>query len=78
MGKANSKSTVNHNEDPQIRVINNQEVHGEILEHHQFLIYVILAVVIVQLLLTLYGMLLKRKRKRALQLARSMDKLPEV
>lgn len=78
MGKSNSKSTVNHNEDPQIRIINNQEIHSETLEKHEFLIYIILAVVIIHLLLTLYTLLKRRERKRALRIARSMDKLAEV
>lgn len=78
MGKANSKSTVNHNEDPQIRVINTQEYHGEILDHHGFLLYVILVVVVAQLLLTLYKLLVRKERKKALKLAKSLDKLAEV
>lgn len=78
MGKANSKSSVNHNADPQIRVINTQEYHGEILENHEFLLYVILVVVVAQLLLTLYILLVRRERKRALKFAKSMDKLAEV
>lgn len=78
MGKPNSKSTVNHNEDPQIRVINTQEVHGELLDQQHFLLYVILLVVLAQLLLTLYILLVRRERKKALKIAKSIDKLTEV
>lgn len=78
MGKSNSKSTVNHNSDPQVRIINTQETHSEVLDHHEFLIVMILIVVVVQLALTLYSLLQRRERKRALKFAKSMNNIAEV
>lgn len=78
MGKSNSKSAVTHNADPQIRIVNNQELHGEILEYHEFLIYIILVVVVVQLLITLYTILQRRERKRAFKHARSINDIADV
>lgn len=78
MGKPQSKSQVTHNSDPQIRVINTQEYHGEILDKHECLLYIILVVVLAQLLLSLYILLVKRERKRAIKFAKSVEKLTEV
>lgn len=70
MGKTSSKSAVTHNVDPQIH----RELHSEKLEHHEFLIYIIL----VQLLIKVYTILQRRERKRAFKLAKSMNNLAEV
>lgn len=78
MGKANSKSAVTHNADPQIRIINMQEEHSEQLEHHEFLLSIILVIVAVQLIVTLYTMLKRHERKRAFKHARSMDNVADV
>lgn len=78
MGKSSSKSAVTHNADPQIRIINNQELHSEILDHHEMLIIVVLIVVIIQLALTLYTLLQRRERKKALKFAKSVNDLTQV
>lgn len=78
MGKSSSKSAVTHNADPQIRIINTQEHHSEQLEHHEFIIYVILGVVVLQLLITLYTLQKKRERKLALKLAKSLENVADV
>lgn len=78
MGKTASKSAVVHNADPQIRIMNTQEIHGEILENHEFVIYLVLGVVITQLLLTLYTMLKRRERKKAIKMAQSMNNVADV
>lgn len=78
MGKTQSKSAVTHNADPQIRIINNQETHSEQLDHHETLIYVILAVVVIQLLITLYTLQKKRERKLAFKLAKSLENVADV
>lgn len=75
MGKSNSKSAGTRNADPQIRIVDNQELHGEMLEHHESLIYIILAIVVVQLLITLYTILKRREQKRAFKHARSMNNI---
>lgn len=78
MGKTSSKSQVTHNADPQVRIINNQEYHNEQLENHEFLLYLILATVVIQLIITLYNMLKRRERKRALRIAKSLDNIADV
>lgn len=78
MGKTNSKSAVTHNADPQIRIVNNQELHGEILENSEVLIYVILVLVVIHLSITLYKILMKKERRRALRYAKSIEELPKV
>lgn len=78
MGKTSSKSDVMHNADPQVRIINNQEYHAEMLQQHETLIYLILGIVATQLLLTLYFMLKKRERNRAFKLAKSVNNLVEA
>lgn len=49
MGKTNSKSDVVHNADPQIRIVNNQEIHSEFHEEHAIKLNIILVVVSAQL-----------------------------
>lgn len=78
MGKPQSKSQVTHNSDPQIKVINTQEYHCKILDNHEFLLYIILVAVVAQLLLSLYILLVKRERKRAIKFAKSVDNLANV
>lgn len=78
MGKSQSKSTVAHNADPQIRIINTQEMHSEQLEHHETLIRVILAVVVIQLLITIYKMYKKQTKLQALKAAKSVADLANV
>lgn len=78
MGKTSSKSAVTHNADPQIRIENNQNLHSEKLEEHEFILYIILVVVAVQLLITLYTIFQRRERKRAFKLAKSMNNFAEV
>lgn len=77
MGKSNSKSAVTHNGDPQIRIVNNQELHGEILEQHETILYVILGIVSLQLIIMLYTLQKKRERKLALKLAKSLENIAE-
>lgn len=52
MGIKSSNSIVTHNADPQINIVNNQQLHSEILEQHALLFYITL--VVLQLLITLY------------------------
>lgn len=78
MGNSKSKSDVVHNADPQIRIVNNQNYHSELLEQHELLLFYIAAVVTIQLMLTLYAMLKRRERKRAFKLAKSIENLAEV
>lgn len=54
MGKAQSKSHVEHNNDPQIRIINNQSTHTELIENQEVYLMVILVLVAIQLALTMY------------------------
>lgn len=78
MGKTSSKSEVAHNADPQIRIFNQQQQHGEQLEQHTTLIYIILICVVVQLGLTLYALLRKREQRRAVKRVKSLAALSEV
>lgn len=61
MGKTGSKSAVNHQGDPQVRIINTQSVHTEALEKHEVIICIILIVVVLQLILSLYKIIQHRQ-----------------
>lgn len=78
MGKTHSKSETVHNADPQIRITNTQEYHTEVLDRHEFMMWCILSVVVVQLLITLYVLNKKREHKRALKFAKSLNDLNNV
>lgn len=54
MGKTQSKSEVVHNNDSQVRIINNQTLHTELIENQEFLLLTILVLVVIQLALTIY------------------------
>lgn len=78
MGKTSSKSAVTHNADPQIRIINQQNLHSEQLDHHEVLLYAVLFVTMVQLVITLYVLQQKREKRRAYKLAKSLQNVAEV
>lgn len=78
MGKTSSKSAVTHNADPQIRIINNQELHSEQLGQHEQILYIILSIVVMQFLITLYQLQKRRERRLALKLAKSIENVAEV
>lgn len=78
MGKSNSKSEVAHNADPQIRIVNTQEYHSALLEYHEMIIIIVGVVVVTQLMLTLYTMLKRRERKRALRMTKSLENIADV
>ena len=78
MGKTQSKSATVHNADPQVKIINNQELHSESLQTHEVMLWVIMCVSLVQLLLTAYEMLKRRINKRALKIAKSLHDISHV
>lgn len=53
MGAEESKSHVNHNGDQQVKIINTQIEHSELLDDHKFILYMILVVVSINLILRL-------------------------
>lgn len=78
MGNEESKSKVDHHGDQQIKIINTQQEHAEKLENHEFLLYMILAVVLISLALNLILECKRYFNKKALRKARSMVALAEV
>ena len=74
MGKPQSK-VVSHNGDPQVRIINMQEMHTE---QHELKLYLILGIVIIQLGITIYRLRKKNMRKQAIKTAKSIINLTEL
>lgn len=78
MGKTQSKSEVVHNNDPQVRIINNQTLHTELIENQEFLLLTILVLVVIQLALTIYQLFKRYTNNKALKKAKSMVALKEI
>lgn len=78
MGNEESKSHVNHHGDQQIKIINTQNEHSEKLKDHESILWLILAVVTVNLLLCVAIELKRIFKRKALKKARSMVALTEV
>lgn len=67
MGKSESKSKVEHNGDPQVRVINKLLLHSEPFENHELLLCLILGVVTNQLALNMYQLFKKYTNQKAFE-----------
>lgn len=78
MGKSNSKSEVIHNADPQIRIINNQELHSDDHEEQAIKLNIILVIVAIQLILVAYKMWHKRVQRKTLSKMKSIADLDKV
>lgn len=78
MGKTNSKSDVVHNADPQIRIVNNQEIHSEFHEEHAIKLNIVLVVVSAQLILVVYKMWRRRVQQKAIRKIKSIAELDKV
>lgn len=80
MGNNESTSTskVDHHGDQQIKIINNQQTHSEILKDHAFMLYLILGLVIVTLGIQIGVILKNHFDKKAIKKARSMIALNDV
>ena len=78
MGKTQSKSVENTG-DAQITVIQQtQEAHSEDHQQHEILLWIVLAMVAIQLIIKLYEVYKKHERKLALKAARSVAAIAEV
>lgn len=77
MGKTVSKKVDNAG-DAHVTVVQTQQQHSEEHEAQQFLLYVILVAVIIQLAIKLYETYKQRERKVALKAARSGATVSEV
>lgn len=78
MGKTQSKSHVEHKNDPQIRIINNQSTHTELIENLEVYLMVILVLVAIQLALTMYQTFKRYTNSKAIKKAKSMVALNEI
>lgn len=78
MGNEESKSTVNHNGDQQVKIINVQSEHSIKLDNHEFMLWIILAVVIGHLLITVVIEVKRYLNKKAFKKARSIISLNEI
>ena len=73
MGKTYSKVETSHNGDPQVKIINNQELHSEALQSNEVSIWSVLLINIIQLIITAYELLNKRINRRAVKIAKSLN-----
>lgn len=78
MGAKESKSKVDHHGDQQIRIINTQQEHSVVLKDHEFVLYLILIIVIVQLAIQVIVLMKNYFDKKALRKARSIIALSDV
>jgi hypothetical protein len=78
MGNEKSKSQVNHNGDQQVKIINMQGEHSVKLDNHEFMLWIILAVVIVHLVITLVIQLNHYFNKKAFKKAKSIIALNDI
>lgn len=78
MGKTQSKSHVEHNSYPQIRIINKQSIHTELFENQKVYLLVITVLVSIHLALTMYQMFKRYTNTKAMRKAKSLVALNET
>lgn len=76
MGKSQSKRE--NSGDPQVQIVNNQNLHTLYHEEHNILLWVICAMVAVLLLMELYKKYKSGKERDAIRTARSIARLTDV
>ena len=77
MGKTQSKA-ISQSGDPQVTVIQNQEVHTQMHEDHEIKLWIILALLCILVLFKIQSVYKKRERKTAIKAARSVAALSDV
>lgn len=78
MGNEETKPKVDHNGDQQIQIINTQQEHSAVLKDHEFVLYLILTAVMVQLAIQIIVLVKNHYNKKALKKARSIVALTDV
>lgn len=79
MGNQKSSPKVSQEGDHDLTIINTQEVHTDFFLSHELKLNIIIGLLILQLVLALYKMLVKREKRRATRIAaKSLANLNEV
>lgn len=79
MGNTKSSPENNQDGDLNVNIVNTQEQHTNLHLDHEQKLWLITVIVIIQLALTIYKLITKRARKRAVKsVSRSMANLAEV
>lgn len=74
MGHTESK-TADNSGDANVQIVNRLDAHTDAFETHQFILWVILALVALQLTITLYQLYVKREKRNALKAAHTVAQL---
>lgn len=79
MGNQKSSPAVKQSGDGEVTIINNQDIHTEFHIGHETKLLIIIAIVSLQLVITIYKFVAKRERRQAAQrMAKSVANLAEV